>query len=278
MNPVPPPPPPVDGPNYYGPTGTQPAPVARGKKLSVRTAALAFIVILLLIGGLFAFLVMRNLAPQLSTEQVHATATANAADKYPSYLPGRGNLAMADSLQYADNWNNTQNGHCIFVNNALHVRTITNNVLYTCLANPENRALKNATDSAFEVQMTITQGDCGGLAVRASLSDFPPHDKYYDISICQDGKYAVFKYNTSHQGYDIVKGYAYSAALNQGINQENTVDVVTMKNSLIIFLNKQQVANVPDTSLTQGNFGLIAAAANNHLTEVVFRQARIWTF
>ena len=281
--PTPIPPAPIPGPNYYGPPYGQPASVPPAQKQTTRNIVLIVIVLCIIIGGTISFLALQKPHGSSTTQQntqqsnTNATATAPVVSTYPSYLPSTGTLVIDDPLQHADNWSDSTTGHCLFTNNTYHVRTLTNNVLYSCYAQPDNTALENVTNSAFEVQMTIVQGDCGGLAFRASLSNFPQHYKFYVVSICQDGKFALFKYNVARQGYDTIRTYTYSAAFNAGINQENMIDVVAMGSTLSIFLNKQQVAKVQDTSLTQGNFGLIANAANDNITEVVYRAAKIWT-
>jgi hypothetical protein len=266
---------PNTNPNYY----PQPVPAIPVKKHTARNIVLAVIAACLLISGITIPLILHNSTPvQLSTDQIHATATANAIAKYPSYLPGHGNLAMYDTLQHADNWNDGTTGHCLFADNAYHVRSLTTTDEYNCFAQPDNDALNNATNSAFEVQMTITQGDCGGIDLRVSPSAFTDHHKFYFVSLCQDGYYGIFKYNVSHQGIDTVREYAYSTTIKQGTNQTNTIDAVAMGSTLTVFINAQQVASVQDTSITQGTFGLAVSPGRDHISEAVYRNAKIWTF
>ena len=101
-----------------------------------------------------------------ATSQViaNSTATAIAANPDP-YQPPGGTLALVDLLSQPSVWENASDtnsgGQCQFVHGVYQISQPQPNKLYQC---PEGNQYSNF---AFEVKMTINQGDCGGLSIRS---------------------------------------------------------------------------------------------------------------
>src|SRR5947209_1922583 len=64
-------------------------------------------------------------------------------------------------------------------------------------------------------------------------------------------------------------------AIKTGLNQTNLITVVANGNSLVLYVNKQQIASVNDGTYSNGQIGVIAESTQNP-TEVVFTNAEVW--
>jgi len=83
------------------------------------------------------------------------------ANPYPSYLPGSGTLFIDDSLSQPNFWREWS--ACHFSHGAFHIYSSKPLTFSYCTTN--NLAFTNI---AFEVQMTISKGDCGGMTLRGN--------------------------------------------------------------------------------------------------------------
>jgi hypothetical protein len=114
-----------------------------------------------------------------ATAQAQATASVIAANPNP-YTPGSGKLALIDPLSdnskgYAWDASTHTDGTCAFSGGAYHSSTPKTHFFYVCTA--------EATDFsnfAFEVQLKILQGDCGGMIFRANSNS----GKLYLFEMC----------------------------------------------------------------------------------------------
>ncbi len=204
--------------------------------------------------------------------QASATAAVNAANPNP-YTPGQGQLAMKDTL--ADNsqghkWDvsNQADGSCAFSGGSYTVSTPKTQFFFLCAA--------EATDFsnfAFEIQAKVVKGDCAGVVFRADTNA----GKMYFYEVCQDGTYDFSRYldYTGNNVKDLSGGS--SAAIVTGLNQTNTMAVVAQGSTLTIYVNKQKIASVTDSSFTHGQIGVFADATNNPTT-VSFNNAMVWTY
>ncbi len=132
-----------------------------------------------------------------------------------------------------------------------------------CIASP------NFSDSAFQVQMTIVQGDAGGIGFRSDSTK----GKGYLFVISQDGKYGLYVF-TNASPFLIRSGS--NTAINTGLNQSNIVAVVANGSTIDLYVNNQKIESVNDSTYSQGQIGVSAVELNNP-TEVVFSNAKVWT-
>lgn len=199
----------------------------------------------------------------------NSTATAIAANPDP-YQPPAGTLALLDQLSQPDVWGNaldTSSGdQCQFVNGGYQISQPQQNKLYQCY---EGNQYSNF---AFEVKMTIKQGDCGGLAIRSQNNN----TNLYLFQVCQDGSFDFYQYTSNSVGGPITLTHNNSPAIKQGIGQLNTIAVVANGNTFTLYINNQKVASASDSTYTQGSIGLVASAYNNPTT-VTYQNARVWT-
>lgn len=154
---------------------------------------------------------------------------------------------------------------CQFRGGAYHVSASNANYLGTCFAEKSN-----LSNFAFEVQMRIIQGDCGGLLFRYQYIN-GNRQTFYHFEVCQDGTYALLESFPK-----ILRGYSSSAAIHTGLNQSNVIAVVANNHTLDLYVNGQKIDSVNDSTHSQGEIG-VAAIDKASPTEVVFNSANVWT-
>ena len=203
----------------------------------------------------------------------HRTASSTnrstvANTSYPSYLLGHGTLVLSDPLSGATSQKNAQGWKaepgCQFTGGHYQIDTSSSIPLRTCLG----PSLQNF---AFEVQMTIIQGDCGEILFRANISS----NTFYDFLVCQQGVFSLAKVVGEHPGIPLLQPTS-SSSLNPELNQVNTLAVVANGNSISLYANKHLLGSVQDSSSSAGLLAL-GAVETNGPTFVAFSHARIWS-
>ncbi len=206
--------------------------------------------------------------------QANATATASTitANPYPSYLPGSGTLALYDPLHdntFHNGWD--ENNSCGFNKGVYHVTTPDPRYFYECAAN-----YTNFSDFAYEVKLDILKGDEGGMIFRAD----PANAKYYFFGITRDGYFSIFIYKAFNSSPSTLVPYTQSSAINQGLNQTNTIALVAKGHNITLYINQQQVLSTNDSTFNGGEIGCAASSYGNanNSTDVTFSNARVWTY
>jgi transcriptional regulator with XRE-family HTH domain len=237
----------------------------RRRNLLIRTL-IALVILTVISSAGTLFLYASNSAR--STVQANKTPTAQA---YPSYLSGHGTLAIFDPLnQEGDDWptdkSDNTGGSCQFIAGAYHVSEQTAGDSYKCYPDA------TFSNFAFEVQLTITQGDCGGIVFRDK-----PSEGSYSFSICQHGMYRIRKYANLSDSTSM--RHIHSSAIHAGLNQQNKIAVVASDNTMTFYVNEQQIDQIQDSSYTSGRIGFLAAPYHRqgHATDVAYTNARVWT-
>ncbi len=204
-----------------------------------------------------------------ATLRALANATATAA-AYPSYFPGKGTLAYSDPLTQPDSrWNNSFNrsfgGEAQFYKGIYYIVQSRTNATYYSSSKGDFR------NFAFEVQMIIVKGDCGGIIFRNNSVQ----GSNYFFEVCQSGGYALLRYpNSSGKNVKILRNNS-SRAIHTGYDNTNVIAVVANGSSLDLYVNRQKIDHVNDTTYSHGSFGLCAVAIKNP-TEVAYGNAMVW--
>ncbi len=239
----------------------------RGIPIS-RTALIVGLVLLLVLGsaGTFYF---RNF------NYIHRAILLNETVKNP-YAPPAGSLALNDPLTDNSNgyfWGEGSDagGNCNFLDGSYHASTSMQNHARLCY--PENTSFSNF---AYQVQLTIIKGNCGGIIFRAD------NLKFYYFFICQDGSFGLRKYIDGDtfillRPGNQVSNSASSSPIHQDLNTSNTIGVNAFSNSITLYINQQQITQINDSSYSHGKIG-VAAESITTPTEVKFSNAQVWTF
>ena len=279
---------------------TSPSQAPQRPRSLMQIIILATIVIILIIGGLGGFFVIHNnqvaqqnadatataSAHAAATAHANATATANAnatgtaianatataiananatataiaTSHYPPFTI----LALNDPLSTnsASGWNEVS--ECQFTSAGYQVSIAQAGYYQECLATSTN-----FSDFAYQVTMTIAQGDCGGLVFRAVDAQ-----NYYILYVCQNGQYQSARYvkNVNTGSTSLTT----SSAIHTGLHQVNTVAVVVQGDTFNFYVNGQHIYSVTDTTFTHGAVGVVAND-NTSPTTVDYTNALVWT-
>ena len=209
------------------------------------------------------------IATATGVAQANATASVVAANPDP-YPPTNGQLVLYDPLSTITNseWFNYTDssfgGHCGFTGGTYHLSQTKTHRFYECASTSTFR------NFAFEVQMSIISGDCGGLIFRSNSKG-----QLYLLSICQSGSYQFYMY-PDFSGNNIKTLTDGSApAIKTGLNQLNTVAVVANGSQLDFYVNNQKIDSVNDSTYNQGTVGMIANSVSAS-TEVSYSNLKVW--
>ncbi|HLZ60409.1 MAG TPA: hypothetical protein VKR06_25985 [Ktedonosporobacter sp.] len=151
----------------------------------------------------------------------------------------------------------TGGGTCSFAGGAYRIMVPQKNSAGICVANGTS-----INDFAFQVQMTITTGDGGGLVFRDT------GQQLYRFYVSSNGTY-----NLANMTQVLTTGT--SQAIKAGSNQSNEVTVIAKGQQIYLFVNKQYLTTVTDGSSIGGKLGLFSAALANPTT-VTFSVMRVW--
>jgi len=115
---------------------------------------------------------------------------------------------------------------------------------------------------AYQVQMTITSGDGGGLVFRDS------NQQMYRFRVGADGSYDLVNQN-------LLLATGSSKAIKTGLNQMNDLMVIAKDQQIYIYVNRQILMSVDDTASSSGMLGLFAVSLT-HSTLVTFANVQVW--
>jgi hypothetical protein len=254
-----------------------PSPQPRRRRLSAGKTVLLIVLVLLTVGAGGALYV--RTAPLSGQSHPHASLTtpapqvkATPSTQTPQALYAQitqGIPALDDHLSTNDtnNWTVTTpadgNFSCAFSGGVYHV-----SAPYTpCLAQATNFG-----DLAYQVQMTIVNGEFGGMVFRVDRSQ----TKYYTFFIYTKGTYKlrISVDNTGNNDYDLGKGS--SAFIKTGLNQANLLTVIARGSSIYLYINQQYITNASDTTYRAGQIGVFGGYSSGAPADVIFSRAQVW--
>ena len=197
--------------------------------------------------------------------QATTTAYANLYQQATSSTPTLDNSLTAQSPAVWDEFTAQGNGGCAFTGGALRSSIALKHTYVPCFAR-----LTRFSNFAYEVQMTIIQGDDGGLIFRTN----DMNGKFYFFSVGRDGTYSLSVSKDSTHSTPLA--YDQSSLINTAPGRPNTLTVIAQGSNISLYINRQFVGSVTDTTYTSGEIGIFADDMNN-ATVVTFRNARVWT-
>ena len=292
------------------PTPTMPPPVAPRPGAKWRNALLAGLALLVILSGLGIFSLVHN--GQVASDQANATTTTQAnlsaataaanatstaevnviatqvaidnnqvtatAVAYQNLYNSStsGNLVLNDPLidnSHGNGWSegsSTDGGTCQFTGGAYHVTTTNETYIQTC-----NALSTNFSNFAFSVQMRVVNGDCGGLTFRADSAN----SKFYYWRVCAlNGYYGLLLYTNSNSNSSTQLAFDPSPGPINGPNQVNLLTVIARGQTIILYINKQEVVSVNDGTYSHGQVGVTAeGASNSPAADVAYNDAKVWT-
>ena len=159
----------------------------------------------------------------------------------------------------------TANGNCAFTQGSYHSIIPTPNYFKPCYALNTNYA-----DFAFQVDLTIMQGDYGGVLLRANTA----HNQFYLFRVGVDGSFDLYNY-ANDQGSQAARLLTGTSQVMKGLNQSNEITVVAQKTTMYFYLNRAYLGSTNDNSYASGEIGVFAESFKNP-TDVAFSNAKVW--
>ncbi|QBD79202.1 hypothetical protein EPA93_25765 [Ktedonosporobacter rubrisoli] len=194
------------------------------------------------------------------------TATVTAGNRYPSYMPGNGQITFYDPMTDSNDNQWSVSDTCNFSEDGYHAKSNQLNYYYYC------NSANTYADFAFEVQMKIVKGDCGGLEIRND-----GQGKAYHFEACAGGHYSLVftPDNTGNNNKTLLEGT--TSYIQSATGALNTLGFFAKGPDLILFVNGYTLGHAQDNTYQKGYIGLLAFEYSFQ-TEVVYQNARIWTF
>lgn len=210
-----------------------------------------------------------------ATATAQASATAAALQNILTTATSGNPTGLNDTLNAqssTSNWdilapaNSSVGGSCQFTNGAYHSNMPAKGYFQPCYATTPTFA-----NFAFQVQMTIIQGDEGGILFRAN----PNNSTYYLFRIDTNGAYDLFVYssNQASSAKRLLSGTAQG--FKTGLNQSNTLALVARGSNLYFYANGQYIDSASDNTFTSGKIGVFGEDATNP-TDAAFTNAQVW--
>ena len=218
-------------------------------------------------------------AQSKATAAAQASATANASATVTAYQnllsqATSGTPVLNDPLnaQSSSNWdvlsasNSTQSGSCAFTGGVYQSSMPTKGFFQPCYA--QHPTFSNF---AYQVQMTINQGDEGGILFRADIAN----SKFYLLRITEAGAYDLFVYVDNQGGHAKNLLSNSTSVFKQGLNQNNTITVIAQGGNVYFYINGQYVDNINNATLSSGKIGVFSEN-NTNSTIASFTNAKVW--
>ncbi len=204
-------------------------------------------------------------AQAVATAQVVATATA-LQNIYNQATSGSPDFSDPMTGSNAGNWEIGSNGQesCSFRRGAFHVVETRKNISLACLA--RNTYFSNF---AIQVKVTIIKGDEGGIVFRGSIAN----SRLYTFGITPAGEFELVVFKGSGPGKPLLVGPGTTIKTQPG--QANLLTVVARGNRFYLYINKQYVDSVRDSTFSAGAIGVFAANGK-HSTEAAFSNVQVW--
>ena len=117
--------------------------------------------------------------------------------------------------------------------------------------------------------MTIIKGDAGGIVFRGSIGN----SSLYTFGITPQGEFEFVVFRGSGPGKLLLVGPGSTIKTQPG--QTNLLTVVARGNHFYLYINKQYVDSVRDSTLSAGAIGVFAATGK-HSTEAAFSNIQVW--
>jgi|GEM_PF-1724696 len=190
------------------------------------------------------------------------------------YAPYAGTLLLNDPLadqnpqvNWQEGWN-ANHASCQFKQGTYHVFQPRQGYFHACIAQ-----LTNYSNFTYEVEMTLLQGDYGGLLFRAVNSI---DSQYYFFRVNKDGSYTFKRYIDGIDNDAIMLDTGFAQAYHVGYGQKNRLAVVADNNRLTLYINGQDLVTVSDGAYTHGQIGVLAGNDQQAPAEASFSNVRVW--
>ncbi len=189
-----------------------------------------------------------------ATVQAGATVTATALV----------NNATATATALGNVLTQATSGIAVFTSSGYHVVAARQGYFQPCFAQASS-----FSNFAYQVSLIVDQGNQAGIVFRANSTS----NAFYLFYIGINGSYSLDLYKNGSHATTLNIGH--SAAIVTGLKQPNQLAVIAYKGILYLYVNRQFIAGVTNSTLSSGKIGVVALDFKNP-TEAVFNNAQVW--
>jgi hypothetical protein len=201
-----------------------------------------------------------------ATASARVTATAGVLlNPYPPY---GGTLVLNDPLHDNSkgyNWD-VNTGGCQFSAGGYLVRETQQGHFQYCTARTTD-----FSNFAYQAQMTIINGDYGGLIFRANAVT----GQYYYFRIGRDGSYILIRYVDNQNVHAQILTNGVVSIVRTNPKQPNLVAVVARGSTIDLYINYRYITTVHDNTYSHGQIAVVAEDEGNS-TGVLFSDVKVW--
>src|SRR5260221_9458107 len=201
-----------------------------------------------------------------ATASARVTATAGVLlNPYPPY---GGALVLNDPLHDTSkgyNWD-VNTGGCQFSAGGYLVRETQQGHFQYCTARTTD-----FSNFAYQAQMTIINGDYGGLIFRANAVT----GQYYYFRIGRDGSYILIRYVCNSNVHSPIVHKAVVSIVRTNPQQPNLIAVVARGSTIDLYINYRYITTVHDNTYSHGQIAVVAEDEGNS-TGVLFSDVKVW--
>ena len=158
--------------------------------------------------------------------------------------------------QNGNKWSEYTNnlGGCQFSSQTYHASASRADHFTPCLMLADQDS--NLQNIAFQVQMTIIQGDAGGLIFHSTASGSNDYAFYICIDpLCTKGAYKLYMCQSMRYSR-IISGP--SPAIKTDFNQTHVLTVVALNGDIYLYINGEYITQVHDNTYISGYIGVMA--------------------
>ncbi len=210
-----------------------------------------------------ATVVAQQNAAATAVASTNLTATTVATSPYMPFAK----VALDNSLTTASaGWD--ANSTCQISAAGYRVSIAQNSEVQFCLNSGQYGEM------AYQVTMTVHQGDCGGLTFR-----YVDANNLYFFEVCQDGTYDLGDYVNGKVTL-IYSSFQASSVIQRGLDVHNLIAITVQGDTINMYVNKSRIDSATSASLattfSQGHVGLLAYDVSDP-TSVIYTNALVWT-
>jgi eukaryotic-like serine/threonine-protein kinase len=224
--------------------------------------ALLLLALLVVVGSvLFAFGRINGQPDVAQQMQILYNNATRGEPQIEDSLGAEGPLALAD------------NPGCIFKGKAIHT---IRSAFTSCTS-----IYASMSNFAYQVEMTIVRGTSGGLVFRYSPISHPKGGVYY-FAVTTQGQFSLddetllyLNKQFFQSGMIPLLRLQQSAAIKTGLNRTNLLTVIARGQNIYLYINKQFVGSVKDSTSLEGMIGMFSNTSGN--VDIAYRNLQIWT-
>lgn len=146
---------------------------------------------------------------------------------------------------------------------------------------PGWRIANTGSLSKVYIEETVKMGECAGidstgLIFRVQQTGVDEYDQGYFFAVTCDGKYSLRMWDGKAEKSVMLKTLTPSDLINKGKDQTNRLGVMTVGDSIMMYINGEQIGEVVDETYASGYFGVFINREKTEDYTIFVDQVSYW--